>query len=340
MRGPKAGARREGDGEPLGPGRWLWTCRAGAEGLLAVELRREGLDPVRFEEAVVHSGPPGAALAPAFARTGFPVEALASSPEEAAAWLSARPAGLVQVWVPDSAAGNARSKEAARWAELLAASRPDTFVRTPWEAHQRGLWLHQVCLWGTGRAALGAVLAREALSLSPGGRARMRRGEAPSRAAMKLHEALEWHGLSPGKQEVCVDLGAAPGGWSRVLLSLGARVVAVDPARLAPELLGNRRLRHVAESAFHFQPDEPADWLFCDMAWRPLEVAQLLGRWGKQRWATQLVANLKLPMKDAGGAWDTLGRAQEALRAGGWGRLRLRQLYHDRDEVTVSAVRG
>ena len=44
-------------------------------------------------------------------------------------------------------------------------------------------------------------------------------------------------------------------------------------------------------------PDEPVDWLFCDMVWRPLEVAQMLGRWARQHQATLLVANFKLPMK-------------------------------------------
>jgi 23S rRNA (cytidine2498-2'-O)-methyltransferase len=70
------------------------------------------------------------------------------------------------------------------------------------------------------------------------------------------------------------------------------------------------------------------------MAWRPLEVAQLLGKWARRGNAGQLVANIKLPMKDK---LPTLVRVRDALERGGWKRVRMRQLYHDRDEVTVTA---
>ena len=75
-----------------------------------------------------------------------------------------------------------------------------------------------------------------------------------------------------------------------------------------------------------------------DMAWRPLEVAALLARWGRNRWATWLVANIKLPMHDKN---PVLHRVRHVLgQHGGWTQLRVRQLYHDRDEVTVTAVRA
>jgi 23S rRNA (cytidine2498-2'-O)-methyltransferase len=76
------------------------------------------------------------------------------------------------------------------------------------------------------------------------------------------------------------------------------------------------------------------DWLLCDMAWRPLEVAALLARWARAQWALHLVCNLKLPMRDK---VQTLAQARKLLEEGGWKALRLRQLYHDRDEVTVVA---
>jgi 23S rRNA (cytidine2498-2'-O)-methyltransferase len=189
-----------------------------------------------------------------------------------------------------------------------------------------------------GVTLLGVVHAREALSLAPGGRRRMRRaGESPSRAAMKLEEALDRMPFEPSRGDVCVDLGAAPGGWTQRLVSRGAKVIAVDPARLMPELASNPRVRHVQESAFAFAPDEPVDWLFCDMAWRPLEVAQLLAKWGRRGWASHLVANIKLPMKDKN---PILLRVRHTLTEdGGWKGLTVRQLYHDRDEVTVTAHR-
>jgi 23S rRNA (cytidine2498-2'-O)-methyltransferase len=154
---------------------------------------------------------------------------------------------------------------------------------------------------------------------------------------MKLDEALEWLGVSPGKGDLCVDLGSAPGGWTRRLVERGARVVSVDPAQLAPDLRAHPRVKHVLESAFDFAPDAAVDWLFCDMAWRPLEVAQLLGKWARRGWAAQLVANVKLPMKDK---LPVVWRVRRTLEDAGWRRVRVRQLYHDRDEVTVTARRA
>jgi 23S rRNA (cytidine2498-2'-O)-methyltransferase len=48
-----------------------------------------------------------------------------------------------------------------------------------------------------------------------------------------------------------------------------------------------------------------------------------------------LVANIKLPMSKKA---EYLLRVKDILTSSGWGHLRVRQLYHDRDEVTVGAV--
>ncbi|MBK7864133.1 MAG: 23S rRNA (cytidine(2498)-2'-O)-methyltransferase RlmM [Archangiaceae bacterium] len=187
-----------------------------------------------------------------------------------------------------------------------------------------GRWV--VCNLGEGVTVLG-----DRLTAAP--RRMKRDADTLSRAALKLDEALEWVGDGPGAKEVCVDLGAAPGGWSQRLLARGARVIAVDPAQLK---LAHKKLTHVQDSAFRYQPEEPVDWLFCDMAWRPLEVAQLLGKWARHGWAIRVVANIKLPMKDK---WPMLARVRSTMEEGGWRNLKMRQLYHDRDEVTVAASR-
>ena len=69
----------------------------------------------------------------------------------------------------------------------------------------------------------------------------------------------------------------------------------------------------------------------------PLEVAQLLGKWGRRKMATVLVANFKLPMNDKNAM---LWRIRHVLTEGSWEQIKMRQLYHDRDEVTVTAVVG
>ncbi|MHB8879795.1 MAG: SAM-dependent methyltransferase [Myxococcaceae bacterium] len=324
--------------EPLAPrpGRWLWTCRAGFEPHLYEELAWQGARPRLLCAALVEADR-AVKEPPAFGRMGFPVAEVFEEPLSAACsqrmaqalTFAAKGRPLqVQAWTPDSDRGNAHAGLAQALGEA---------VRGQLAAAPSAEVLGQLCVLGASLAAVGVVDAGAAVSRAPGGRNRMRReADAPSRAAMKLEEALDGYGLAPSRGESCVDLGAAPGGWTARLVARGAKVIAVDPANLTPELAGNPRVRHVKASAFAFEPDEPADWLFCDMAWRPLEVAQLLAKWGRRGWALHLVANIKLPMKDKN---PILHRVRATLESG-WGHLRVRQLYHDRDEVTVTARRG
>jgi 23S rRNA (cytidine2498-2'-O)-methyltransferase len=325
------------------PGSWLWTCRAGFEAQLYEELAWGKKSPILLGPALIASEPftgeNPLPQPPTFARMGFLISDVVRTPVDAAAALPDEPC-RVQVWVPDTDVANARSGEAVAWQDTIAAIRSEEGLvdpETPWKASEAGAWLGQVCLIGPGVAVVGKVRARDALSLSAGGRARMKRTqEAPSRAAMKLDEAIDWYGVTPGKGDLCVDLGSAPGGWTRRLVERGARVWSVDPANLAPDVLKLPRVKHFKESAFDFVPDEPVDWLFCDMAWRPLEVAQLLGKWARKGYAAQLIANIKLPMKDK---LPTLFRVRHTLLENGWKQVRMRQLYHDRDEITVTARR-
>jgi 23S rRNA (cytidine2498-2'-O)-methyltransferase len=68
-----------------------------------------------------------------------------------------------------------------------------------------------------------------------------------SRAEFKLLEAFEAFGIDPAADEnpLALDLGAAPGGWTKVLLSSGCSVVAVDPAKLHSQLYENKNLTHL-----------------------------------------------------------------------------------------------
>src|SRR6185437_10472545 len=62
------------------------------------------------------------------------------------------------------------------------------------------------------------------LSPWPGGDAPVAIDRAPpSRAYQKLEEAFAWLGRAPRAGETCVDLGAAPGGWTATLLKRGPR---------------------------------------------------------------------------------------------------------------------
>lgn len=344
------------DAPPV-PGDWLWTTREGAERDCVEELLlRRAAEPALTARGcnaglVVSNRAPRDAqgrVELTFARQGFAVEATTRALDETeAADALARTAALLvrsdryalQVFVPDTTHGNRLSQRAERIATRLAAQ---LAAALPTAQHVEGAELRrdsaelvQICVCAQDLAALGVMPSDQALSIWPGGRARMKLGgDRPSRAARKLEEALAWLGTSPGAGELCVDLGAAPGGWTWLLLNRRARVIAVDPAQLDPQLRSQRRLRHVQANAFDWQPEEPADWLFCDMAYRPLEVAQMLGRWARRRQTRMLVSNFKLPMKRKA---EMVARLRELLAASGYQQLRTRQLYHDREEITLTA---
>ena len=324
-------------------GDWLWLCRQGAENDVCEELALYRVTGEAIQAALVRSSSqPKQEVLLTFVRQGIPVAAVI--PPDAQAIVSVvrrlikRPV-VVHVFAPDSDEGNMLSARAESMRELLVTLLREAgvdIVSDGEAALQAGGQLVQVCFLARDQVAIGVLPAIKAQSIFPGGRQRFRKPkDAPSRSARKLEEALVWSGHSPAPGEVCVDLGAAPGGWSQVLVERRCHVVAIDPGKLAPEIA--RRVEHLRMNAFSFAPEIPSDWVVCDMAYRPLEVAALLARWGRHRWAQFLIANFKLPMKKR---VEMVGRIREILATGGWTGLKIRQLYHDREEVTVAAWRG
>jgi 23S rRNA (cytidine2498-2'-O)-methyltransferase len=168
---------------------------------------------------------------------------------------------------------------------------------------------------------------------------------APSRSTLKLAEALmvfipageQAKRLAPGM--TAADLGASPGGWTWQLVHRNMHVTAVDNGPMDAALLETGQVRHRRDDGFHFRPAEPFDWMVCDMVESPSRVARLVARWLAERWCRESIFNLKLPMKKR---WEELGRCRaiidEALGGGGY-FLRMKHLYHDREEVTAHLAR-
>ena len=142
----------------------------------------------------------------------------------------------------------------------------------------------------------------------------------PSRAYLKLYEALTRLGVRPGPGERCIDLGASPGGWSWVLAGLGADVLAVDRAPLDPRLSVPIRL----ESAFGMEP-ERADWLLSDVIAYPPRLLALVQRWIEAGCVGRIVCSVKFQ-----GATDHETADAFAAIPGG----RLVHLFHNKHELT------
>ncbi len=117
----------------------------------------------------------------------------------------------------------------------------------------------------------------------------------PSRAYLKLWEALTRLGRWPAPGEACLDLGAAPGGWSWALARLGARVTAVDKAPLDPAVAAMPGVAWRQDSAFALDPlrEPPVDWLVCDVICYPARLLGLVRRWIAAGTARHLVCTVK-----------------------------------------------
>jgi 23S rRNA (cytidine2498-2'-O)-methyltransferase len=100
----------------------------------------------------------------------------------------------------------------------------------------------------------------------------------PSRAYLKLWEAFTVLGVAPQPGEVCLDLGACPGGWSYVLAKLGAQVIAIDKAPLDPKVLAFANVEQRQQSAFALEPPDVGalDWFFSDVICYPSRLLTLV----------------------------------------------------------------
>jgi 23S rRNA (cytidine2498-2'-O)-methyltransferase len=91
---------------------------------------------------------------------------------------------------------------------------------------------------------------------------------APSRAWLKIEEAIARFDLSIGKGARVLEIGAAPGGASWALLERGASVVGLDPNEMDPRVAGHARFTHVRGASTALGPADVAgafDWLLLDV---------------------------------------------------------------------------
>ena len=145
----------------------------------------------------------------------------------------------------------------------------------------------------------------------------------PSRAYLKLWEALTRMGAWPGPGDDCLDLGASPGGWTWVLATLGAAVTAVDKAPLDPAIAALPGVTQAIESAFALEP-RPVDWLVCDVIAYPARTLALLERW------LPLARNVVCTIKFQGDTDHHTADQMAALPG-----VRLVHLFHNKHELTV-----
>ena len=260
-----------------------YLAAEGFEADLAEELRRAGRRVSTWHGRLALSPDPAGPAAWALDTWTEPREIAAPSVKAAADALRA----LQRNW---SAYLSAHHRRGALIAERLppVKARPLVFPE-PAPASHLGAW---------------TLLAPDRLLASPAKTSPFVNGEVafvedregpPSRAYLKLWEALTRLGRHPAPGERCLDLGASPGGWTWALAKLGARVEAVDKAPLDPRLAAMPGVRIRAESAFALDParEPPVDWLFSDVICYPARLLALVRRWIVAGTARNLVCTVK-----------------------------------------------
>jgi 23S rRNA (cytidine2498-2'-O)-methyltransferase len=153
----------------------------------------------------------------------------------------------------------------------------------------------------------------------------------PSRAYLKLFEALTLLGRTPKAGERCLEIGASPGGWTWVLGTLGARVLAVDRAPLAPNVRRMPNVEAVRGNAFTATPESigRVAWLFSDVICYPEKLYRYIELWLQSGACHNFVCTLKFQGKEHYGAIDLFAAVPGS---------RIVHLSHNRHELTWMCV--
>jgi 23S rRNA (cytidine2498-2'-O)-methyltransferase len=118
---------------------------------------------------------------------------------------------------------------------------------------------------------------------------------APSRAYLKLWEALTLAGRHPQPGERCLDLGSHPGGWTWVVARLGAEVLSIDRQPLDDQVARMPGVSFRKGDAFQCTPEkmDPVDWLFSDVICYPEKLLEFVQLWVEAGKARNMICTIK-----------------------------------------------
>ncbi len=292
--------------------RSAYLAAAGLEQALLDELQRKGAAVAAWHGALALSADPPLASWWALDVWTAPEEHATPSVKAAADTLR----GLQRNWSGYAAAHHRRTALIeARLPPVKA--RPLAFPEPAPRSHL-GAWT----LLEPGRLLASTVKS----SPFPGGECQFMEDRAgpPSRAYLKLWEALTRLGVWPLAGQSCLDLGAAPGGWTWALARLGATVTAVDKAPLDPAVEAMPGVTLIRESALALGP-QPVDWLFREVGAYPDRLLRLVQRWIGAGAPRRVVCTVKFQ-----GEADWVAADRFAAIPGG----QLMHLFHNKHELT------
>lgn len=163
---------------------------------------------------------------------------------------------------------------------------------------------------------------------------------APSRAYLKLEEAVIASGAPLNRGDTAVEIGSSPGGASFALLQRGLQVIGIDPAEMDPRVVAHPSFQHLrAPVAAVRREDLPAkiDWLLLDMNVAPSvtlhQVERLAGRMKDTLKGVILTFKLNEPEFAI-----EIPEWIERVRALGMSRVKALQLRSNKREICIVGV--
>lgn len=156
-------------------------------------------------------------------------------------------------------------------------------------------------------------------------------GREISRAENKLKEALAKFNVKLNGKGKALDIGAAPGGWSKVLADYGYEVIAVDPGNLHPKLHDNPKIKHYNCKIENLDFKNHFDIIVNDMNIEPQVTSEIIdGLAHVLKDNGLIIVTLKLPNKIESrikASIDILNHNFEVLA--------IKNLFHNRQEITA-----
>lgn len=149
----------------------------------------------------------------------------------------------------------------------------------------------------------------------------------PNRAYLKIWEILCLGYIQLKPNDVIIDVGSSPGGWSWALSHYVKKVYSIDKAALDKKILGQKNIHYREGDAFQVSPAEFSDctWLFSDIICTPQRLLALVENWQ----ANSNLQNFVCTIKFKGNCdFDILKKFTNFTNS------RIIHLYQNKNEVT------
>lgn len=117
----------------------------------------------------------------------------------------------------------------------------------------------------------------------------------PNRAYLKMWEVLCLNYIQLKPDDIVIDVGSSPGGWSWALSQYVQKVYSIDKADLDKKIATISNIAYRSEDAFQVNPGDYNDctWLFSDIICTPQRLLVLVENWHLRSQVKNFVCTIK-----------------------------------------------